>query len=87
MLNIAVAAISKAVEKPMVEFPYRSRVLKITHRSRSAVPAARKEVGNQFYRGNSTASPPEYLIDRAPQTLLESKLKVVSAYRNLIGLL
>ena len=37
-----------------VEFPYRSRVLKITHRSRFVVAATRKEVGNKFYLGNST---------------------------------
>ena len=54
MPTSAVAAISKVAEKPTVEFPYRSRVLKITHRSRIAAPPARKEVSNKFYIGNST---------------------------------
>lgn len=38
----------------MVEFPYLSRFLRITHRSRSAAVTARKEVSNKFYLGNST---------------------------------
>ena len=40
--------------KATVEFPYRSRFLRVTHRSRSAAVTARKEVGNKFYLGNST---------------------------------
>ena len=54
MPTSAVAAISKVAEKPTVEFPYLSRFLRVTHRSRSAAVTARKEVGNKFYLGNST---------------------------------
>ncbi|MEN9862872.1 MAG: hypothetical protein RLZZ601_636 [Pseudomonadota bacterium] len=44
--------VSKALST--VEFPYLSRFLRVTHRSRSAAVTARKEVGNKFYLGNST---------------------------------
>lgn len=48
------AEMRPAVIKLMVEFPYQRRVLGIAHRSRIAVTAARKEVSNKFYLGNST---------------------------------
>lgn len=54
MLTSTPAAMSKAAEKPMFEFPYRSRVIGITRRSRIAAVTAQKEVSNKFYLGNST---------------------------------
>lgn len=44
----------RAKKLSTVEFPYLSRFLRVTHRSRSAAVTARKEVGNKFYLGNST---------------------------------
>jgi len=35
-----------------VRSPIKGGVFQVTHRSRNAVPAARKEVGNQFYLGD-----------------------------------
>ena len=51
----AIPAKSNEVVKPMTETPAKGVLVEISHRSRYAVVAARKEVVKQFYLGVSVA--------------------------------